>query len=173
MRRLACLVLLLSGCARQSPDSIYEKSKSLLDRGEWKPALADAEAGFRREPSWRFRLLKAEILLSNGQAPAAMETLQGAEPPDSEELRVRLAMHRGQAKYLMSDYAGAEADLTEARNAAHKLNLPILDAQIELRRGALLVRQGRTSSRRRASAVFFRSPPPAMTCIFKWTQWGT
>jgi CHAT domain-containing protein/Tfp pilus assembly protein PilF len=146
MRRLACLVLLLSGCARQSPDSIYRKSKTLVDRDEWKPALAAANEGFRREPSWRFRLLKAEILLSNGDAPAAMEVLRAADPPESDELRARLAMHRGQAKYLLSDYAGSETDLNQAREIAERLNQPLLDAEIELRRGALLVRRGRTQS---------------------------
>ena len=146
MRRLACLLLLLSGCARQSPDSIYGKSKTLLDRGEWKPALAAADEGFRREPSWRFRLLKAEILLSNGDAPAAIDILGAADPPLSDELRARLAMHRGQAKYLLSDYAGSEIDLNQAREISKGLHQPLLDAQIELRRGALLVRRGRTQS---------------------------
>jgi CHAT domain-containing protein/Tfp pilus assembly protein PilF len=146
MRRLACILLLLSGCARQSPDSIYRKSKTLLDRGEWKPALAAADEGFRREPSWRFRLLKAEILLSNGDAPAALEVLRAADPPESDELSARLAMHRGQAKYLLSDYAGSELDLNRAREISNRLHQPLLDAEIELRRGALLVRRGRTQS---------------------------
>ena len=146
MRRLACLLLLLSGCARQSADSIYQKSKTLLDRGELKPALAEAEEGFRREPSWRFRLLQAEILLSNSDAPGAIEVLRAADPPESDELRARLAMHRGQAKYLLSDYAGSEIDLNQAREISKRLNQPLLDAQIELRRGALLVRRGRAQS---------------------------
>src|SRR5580658_4791590 len=132
MRRLACLLLLLSGCATQSPDSIYRQSKTLLDRGEWKPALAAADEGFRREPSWRFRLLKAEILLSNGDASSAMEVLRVADPPESDELRARLAMHRGQAKYLLSDYAGSEADFNRAWEIARTLKQPVLDAQIEL-----------------------------------------
>jgi CHAT domain-containing protein len=146
MLRLAFLAFFLSSCARQSPDSIYQKSKALLDRGEWKPALAAADEGFRREPSWRFRLLKAEILLSNGDAPAAMEVLRAANPPGSDELRAQLAMHRGQAKYLLSDYAGSELDLNQAREISNHLHQPLLEAQIELRRGALLVRRGRTQS---------------------------
>jgi CHAT domain-containing protein/Tfp pilus assembly protein PilF len=146
MRRLAFLLVVLSGCARQSVDSIYQEAKSSLDRGELKSALAEADKGLRREPSWRFRLLKAEILLSNGDAPTAIEVLRAADPPESADLRARLAMHRGQAKYLLSDYAGSEIDLDQAREIAKPLHQPLLDAQIELRRGALLVRRGRTQS---------------------------
>jgi CHAT domain-containing protein len=145
MRLAAFFLLLLSGCARQSPDTIYRKSKALLDHGEWKPALVAADEGFRKEPSWRFRLLKAEILLSNSDARAAIEALGTANPPDSDDLRAQLAMHRGQAKYLLSDYAGAEADLNQARELAQRLNQPLLDAQIGLRRGAMLVRLGRAA----------------------------
>src|SRR5580700_8515518 len=143
MRRWAFLLFLLSSCARQSPNSIYQKSKALFDRGELKPALAQAEEGLRREPSWRFRLLKAEILLSNGDASGATEILRSPDSPDSDELRARLAMDRGQARYLLSDYAGAEADLNQARGLAMPLHQPLLDAQIELRAGVLLVRSGK------------------------------
>jgi CHAT domain-containing protein len=142
MRWSVVLLLLLSGCAKQSTDSAYQKSKDLLDRGEFKQALAAADDGFRLEPSWRFRLLKAEILLSKGDAQAATEVLN-APDPETDELRARQAMHRGQAKYLLSDYAGSEADLELARKLASPLKQPVLDAQIELRRGALQVRQNR------------------------------
>jgi CHAT domain-containing protein len=144
MRHWAYLLLLLAGCARQSSESRYQKAKMLLDQGELKPALVEADAGFRGEKSWRFRLLKAEILLANGDAPTAVEVLNAADP-ETDDLRARLAMHRGQARYLLSDYPAAESDLNQARDLARNLNEPVLDAQIELRRGALLVRQEKTS----------------------------
>jgi CHAT domain-containing protein/Tfp pilus assembly protein PilF len=140
MKWLAIALMGLCGCARQSADSAYREAKAFLDKGELKPALAAADQGFRTEPSWRFRLLKAEILLSQGDAHGAMDTLH-APDPDSDELRARLAMHRGQAEYLLSDYTASEADLNRARVVARPLHVPLLDAQIELRRGALLVRR--------------------------------
>jgi CHAT domain-containing protein len=153
MHRLAGLLLLVvlagcglvtsTSCARQPAESLYRKSRTLLDRGDWRAALAAADAGFRRESSWRFRTLRAEILLSNGDAPRAMEALSSSPGPATEELRARLDMLRGQAKYLLSDYAGAEADLGQARELAKGLKQPVLDAEIELRRGALLVRQAK------------------------------
>ncbi len=141
---IALMALGLCGCARQSADSAYREAKAFLDKGELKQALAAAEQGFRKEPSWRFRLLKAEILLSKGDARGAMDTLHASTligDPDSDELRAQLAMHRGQAEYILSDYAASEADLNRARVIARPLNLPVLDAQIELRRGVLLVRR--------------------------------
>jgi CHAT domain-containing protein/predicted negative regulator of RcsB-dependent stress response len=134
------LLCVFSACARRSTDSIYQRSKNLFDRGEFQLALTEADSGFRREQSWRFRLLKAEILLSTGDPKNALDTLRGPDP-ESKEFRARLAMHRGQAKYLLSDYSGAHADLDQASQIAASLKEPLLDAQIELRRGPLLVRE--------------------------------
>jgi CHAT domain-containing protein/Tfp pilus assembly protein PilF len=140
MKWLAIPLLFLCGCTENSADSAYHKSRTFFDHGDLKSAMAQADIGFRKEPSWRFRLLRAEILLSKGDAQSAIETLRAAEP-ESDETRARLAMHRGQAKYLLSDYAGAEADFNRAWEIARTLKQPVLDAQIELRRGALLIRQ--------------------------------
>src|SRR5580698_925070 len=97
---IALVELVLCGCTRQSGDSMYREAKTFLDKGDLKPALAAADRGFRNEPSWRFRLLKAEILLSKGDAHGAMDVLHAPADPDSDELRARLAMHRGQAEFL-------------------------------------------------------------------------
>jgi CHAT domain-containing protein len=156
MRGAALLLLFLTGCGPQSSDSIYQQSKSSLDRGELKAALASADAGLRREPSWRFRLLKAEILLANGDAPGAVEALRAPNPPDSEELRARLAMYQGQAKYLLSDYAGAEAELNRAMEIAKGLKQPLLDSQIELRRGVLMFRSGHAAESEELFRKVFR-----------------
>ena len=141
MRRLALPLLLLASCGRQSPDSLYRTARNQLDHGEAKAALETAEAGLRRDASWRFRLLKAEALLANADPKEALALLDLAAPQNAED-RARLAMYRAQAKYMSGDFAGAERDLNASRAVAAPLHAPLLDAQIELRHGALLTQTG-------------------------------
>ena len=135
-------VCILGNCRRsESPDAIQQRARFLLRQGNLKEALVAADAGFRREPSWRFRLLKAEILISSGKAPEAMEILRGGELPATPDLQARLMMHRGMAKILQSDYAGAGDDLDRARQLAQPLHDALLDAEIDLRLGGLQIRK--------------------------------
>ena len=101
MRRLAIFAIVLTGCSANrrppSPDDLYHNAETLLRQGRLKQALAAADSGLRVEPSWRFRLLKVEALLSSGQAREAAQALDSAALPDSPELRARWLMHRGHA----------------------------------------------------------------------------
>ncbi|HLW76786.1 MAG TPA: CHAT domain-containing protein [Bryobacteraceae bacterium] len=142
MRAALLLPLLLVGCARQTPDSLYRSSQTLLKQGKLAGAVAAADAGLHLDPSWRFRLLKAEALLSMGEGKKAMDTLHSAPPPSAPEDRARVAMHEGYANFVLANYPAAAASLDQAREIARPLNLPLLDAQIALRRGALEVQLG-------------------------------
>lgn len=150
MRRLAIFAIVLTGCSANrrppSPDDLYHNAETLLRQGRLKQALAAADSGLRVEPSWRFRLLKVEALLSSGQAREAAQALDSAALPDSPELRARWLMHRGHALDLLADYAGAQAALDQAQAMAKPLNLPLLDAGIELRRGVLDVRRNQIAA---------------------------
>jgi CHAT domain-containing protein/Tfp pilus assembly protein PilF len=110
-----------------------------------KAALADVDAGFRREPSWRFRLLKAEILLASSKAKAALDLLESSAPPASAEQRARLRMHQAWAKFLLGDFPGAETAMAEAQALAEQVDAPRLHVEIELRRGPLLLRLGKNA----------------------------
>ncbi|MBZ5603187.1 MAG: CHAT domain-containing protein, partial [Acidobacteriia bacterium] len=110
---------------------------------ELKLALADADEGLRREPSWRFRILKADILLSNRKAREALDVLAAPEDSITNEQRARLAMHRGMAAYLLSDYAQAQSELDRATALAAGIGSPVLDAEIGLRRSGVEIRLGR------------------------------
>src|SRR4051794_13534985 len=71
-----------------SPDAVYRDARAMLKEGRLEAALAAAENGFRQEPSWRFRMLKAEALISiNPSLP--YEILQSTEPIPSPDLEVR------------------------------------------------------------------------------------
>jgi CHAT domain-containing protein/Tfp pilus assembly protein PilF len=148
MRRRASGVvalILVVGCgwrSASSPDIVYQNAHRLLRRGELKAALAQAESGLRAEPSWRFRLLKAEILLTSGEAVEAGRLLASSTPPPDVESRARWRMDEGQADYLQSDFLGADAALGQAASLAQPLKLPLLDAEIEMRRATLTMRRG-------------------------------
>jgi len=146
--KLLPLLLLLGSCGRPepSPDARYTNARRLLREGDLKVALLQAEAGLKVEPSWRFRLIKAEILLSSGKAVEAVEVLDSASPPENAELSARLAMCRGWARLKLADYPAAGLQLNQALEKARALGLPLLEGEVEVRRGALLVQLGRMAS---------------------------
>src|SRR5258708_2249875 len=97
LRRLAIVSLILAGCGT-SPEVHYDTARLLLKQGKLSEAMREAEAGWRAEPSWRFRILKADVLLQRGEAKAAKELLTSSEPPSDPESRARLKMDEGWAE---------------------------------------------------------------------------
>lgn len=150
MKRCAALIILLSACGgRQSPDILYQQAQALYDRGKPKEALKAIEQGSGLEPSWRFRLLKAEILMGGGNMDQALELLDMKPPPTVLEDRARAAMLRGQAEFRRSEFDRADASFTEAEGLAKLVSSPLLDAKIAFRRGNLSMRQGRPADAER------------------------
>ena len=136
------VVLLAAACTRRlSPDVLYQQAESLLRQGRLQDARATAETGFGEEPGWRFRLLRIEILLQIDAEKASQAIDAAGEPADPEQ-RARLEMYRGWARFLVSDYAGAEAALGRARDLAATLDAPLLQAEIEIDRGTVFAQKG-------------------------------
>jgi CHAT domain-containing protein len=119
---------------------LYDQARRLLREGNPKEALARADAGLSLEQSWRFRLLKAEILLNSGDTSVATEVLASTAPIETPALQARLTMDRGWIQYRVSDYSGADRLLALALQQARSLKEPLLEAEVEIRRGALLGR---------------------------------
>lgn len=142
LRRLVIVLLILAGCGT-APDVHYRKGRTLHRQGKLTEALREADAGLRAEPSWRFRILKADILLSRADTKAAKELLASAQLPADPELLARLKMAQGYAEYLTSNYSAAEQLLRQAAQVAKPLGLPLLEATIENRMGLVEVQQGR------------------------------
>jgi CHAT domain-containing protein len=144
MRVALVLFVGLCSCAKlptASPELLYEKTKALLRDGKLDQALATADTGFKIEPSWRFRFLRAQALLPRGPRKA-IDALEAAGYPPSAELRAEFRMYRGRAEFALSDFHSAEADLNEAASLAEPLNLPLLTAEIQIDHGTLAGQQG-------------------------------
>ncbi|MGA3188090.1 MAG: CHAT domain-containing tetratricopeptide repeat protein [Bryobacteraceae bacterium] len=137
---LVVLFVILAGCGA-SPDSHYKNGRLLLRQGKLPEAMREADAGMKAESSWRFRILKADVLLARGESNAARQLLASAAPPSDQESLARIKMDEGWAENLASNYSRAEALLQQASRIA--VGLPLLEATIEYRIGAVQARQGR------------------------------
>ncbi len=106
--------------------------------------MREAQKGFDAERSWRFRILKADIvLLARSDVKTAKELLSFAPLPSDPESLARLRMDEAYMENLASHYSSAEALLKQAAQTAKPLGLPMLEAVIENRMGLVEVRQGR------------------------------
>ncbi len=141
LRRLAVVFAILAGCGT-SPDAHYQKGRLLLKQDRLDEAMREADAGMQAEPSWRFRILKADVFLARRQAKPAKELLAFPEPPSDRESLARLRMDEAWLENFASNYASAVALLHQAAKTAEPLRMPLLDAVIEMRLGAVEMRQG-------------------------------
>jgi CHAT domain-containing protein/Tfp pilus assembly protein PilF len=157
MRILPWLTLvLLTGCESHM-DSLEMESRStqdLLRTERYDLALPKAEDGLRRAErsgdlnfEWRFRLLKAEILLGRRLAAQALTLLDSyGDPPSGlqwAEIGGRALLLRGQASYLLNRFPESRDLLARAAVSARQSGSASLAAWVELRRGMLLVGQSR------------------------------
>ena len=149
-------LMLLGSCGRRpaltsDPDSVFRQATLLRQRGDLRQALAKAERGLAQfennassEWFWKFRLLKAEVLLTQGNAAEGAELLN--EPvsalPDFPELRCRLLLDQGLAEYWLSHYPESKRLFDQSLQLANSSNLQPLIAEIEFRRAATLNRLG-------------------------------
>jgi CHAT domain-containing protein/Tfp pilus assembly protein PilF len=152
--QLALGWLPVAGCKRQpalAPEAVYANATLLRRRGNLAEALRLAEEGsqrFRSDPHsewhWKFRLLKAEVLLTEGNASEAAALLRQSAPipSDNPEIEARLLLDRGWAEFSLSDFPESERLLSESLQLATSHGLRSLVTEIELRRGAVLARLG-------------------------------
>jgi tetratricopeptide (TPR) repeat protein len=100
-------ILVVCQCARRpsSADALYREADALRRRGVVLEAIAVADRGWqpwKNQPGaewhWKFRLLKAELLLNQGLGTQARELLEArGETPPSGELRARYWGDLGEA----------------------------------------------------------------------------
>lgn len=112
-------------------------------------SLADRGLAIWREQTaslwrWRFRLLKAQLLLAQGKAKDANPLLQGDVPaiPEQRSLAARLALERGHAAYLRGDYPASRKFYNSALSSARAIGADTIAAEALLRGAALSLRQG-------------------------------
>ncbi len=155
MRFLLCLAAVaLAGCANNpvTLDTEYRETTALLwaeryDLALRKAAEALQQAERRGDPraTWRFRLLKAEVLLGQRQALAAGAVLSSDPPggPEWTEYRGRALLLKERAAFYLAHYSQAEELIARAAEIAHQAGSDSFSAEIDLRRALLLVRQGK------------------------------
>ena len=83
-RLLAVGFAILAGCGT-SADTRYQNGRALLKKGKFAEAMREADAGMGAQPSWRFRILKADVLIARGEAKAVKDLLASAPPPTEPE----------------------------------------------------------------------------------------
>ena len=150
MRLLLVAVVLLSACRRDSPQSDYDKALSWFRADRYDLALPLADRGLQRagqagdqKLAWRFRLLKAEMLLSRRRVPEGLALLQAGPPagPAWQEERGRTFLLQGFGAYLRNQLDASERLLLQAADTARQAGSPALAAEVDLRFAMLLVRQ--------------------------------
>src|SRR5580698_7913187 len=107
LRRLVIGFLILASCGI-SPDAHYKSGRLLLKKGKYNEAMREADAGFDTEHSWRFRILKADIVMrARSDIKTAKELLSFTPPPTDLESQARLLTDEAYLESLASHNAKA------------------------------------------------------------------
>jgi CHAT domain-containing protein len=139
----------LSAC-RSARDAQAAEERILSEdkQGDLNGALADVNrasqkyGGISPEWNWRFRILKAEILVSRSSAHEALAVLQGELPPSlsSTDVAVRKALYEGTAYRYLQQSAQADEKLAEAEKLANSIQSHLL-CQVLIARAGVLFNQ--------------------------------
>jgi CHAT domain-containing protein len=150
---LSCVLLIvLVGCNvsdSRSPQSawndLYASGRTLLERGDHLVAAQEkAEQGIRESQghdpvwNWKFRILKAEVLIWRGNAAGVLPLLSDGPPtPLSKgEFAVRAKLTQGLAYTSLRKNAEANRSFGEAEKLASE-TAPFMLGQVALARGIL------------------------------------
>jgi CHAT domain-containing protein/Tfp pilus assembly protein PilF len=145
---------MVPACTRRTPSdaaNILQQARLLQQHGELERALNLANSGLSHcgkqaelDWCWKFRLLKAEVLLLQTKPSEAASLLPASGPglEDKPEIQARLLFERGWYYYELPDYSQSEQLLDDAYQLATSYRMWRLAAEIELRRGAVLARLG-------------------------------
>ena len=136
-----------TGCrSRQDPLTVYNEIESRILHGDLSTALAEANGAIKQyhgrsqEWDWRFRILKAQILISQSSPEEALSLLKLDLPHflSSSDIAVRKAMFEGIAHIYDQRFGDAEQEIAEAERLANSFQ-PQLLSEILNARGSLEV----------------------------------
>jgi CHAT domain-containing protein len=136
----------------QDPLSVYSEIESRILHGELAPALAEANRAIERyggrsqEWDWRFRVLKAQILISQSAPEEALSLLKANLPASlaSSETAVKKPMFEGIAHTYDQRFEDAEKEIAEAERLANSFQ-PQLLSDVLNARGSLEVAEKKNS----------------------------
>src|SRR6266481_2585325 len=151
---LCCGTGILVSC-RSNPrfdsEAVYRQAESKFQHGDLNAAMAQVDDGINKlgqkqtNEAWRFRLLKAEILIWQGFSQDAI-TLLGLDPPPSQDMRevtVRRKILLGLAYSNLRQLDNAEREFADAEQMD--------DAIAPEFRGELLLGEGKLAALRHDS----------------------
>jgi CHAT domain-containing protein len=144
---LFAVAVAVLGCKRTAapnPRSVYQSVRSKLNHGDVAGARTEVDTFQVRDLalspswSWRFKDLKAEILVRQDLNRDALTLLEQAPPPDlaSKDVVVWRKMLQGEASYNLNRFGDAQKFLSEAETLA-SANSPELLGEVKLREGTL------------------------------------
>lgn len=143
----AFLALSFTSCKRlgwHSQEQKYQEARSTFERGDLPTALKLAGDGVEKfkssnpDWSWRFRVLKAEILVWQGKTKDSLELLKNDPPPSlaGDEVPVRRRVIQAIADVYLQRFDEASARVEEAEIMATKTQ-PRLLVDVALAKGLL------------------------------------
>jgi CHAT domain-containing protein/Tfp pilus assembly protein PilF len=157
MRIVSALAFLaIAACPSRGPslDDEFRSARKLLVREQYnlalpiaERALARAERTANQSEAWRFRLLKADIVIGQRQSAKTLALLDsyGNTPNGSEwaEVRAHALLLRGRALYGLNRFRQSKEFLGRASEDAKQAGSESLSAEILLRQGFVLVLQSK------------------------------
>lgn len=120
---LSMIGLLISGCHRQdNPNKVYEQIVQTVRHGDLNSSLTEVDKAIKENTSqsvewhWRFRVLKAQILISRSAFQEALDLLHEDLPPPlhSTDIAVRKKLMEGTAYRNGQSFEMAERNLNES-----------------------------------------------------------
>ena len=133
-----------SGCrSAQDPQLVYNRLSEEISHGELQTATLETEQAYQvyspqsPEWGWRFRVLKAQILVTQSRAKEALDVLQGELPSSlaTSDLAVRKVLFEGWAYRLKQDFAEAEKRFASAEQLAITSHPDLLSEVLNARGG--------------------------------------
>lgn len=129
---LIALAASLNACRRELPQADHDRIRDEIDRGQFDAASADVDQVLRDrrandEWSWRFRILKARILVSRRQSGEALRLLQDEVPPSlvAPDVLEQRKFFQGMAYLTAQDFTQARKAFLDAEPMAAGLTARI------------------------------------------------
>ena len=153
MRRLAVFVV-LCGCSLKPPerlDALFSSARTNLHAGELAKAEIEAGRGIslaegRKDAVylWRFRLLRAEVMLYHLRAEEVLANLSEPVPagPAFAALAARKQMLEGQAQSILGRADQADRLLAGAHEVAQAAGAEDVAMEVEGLQGPILIQRG-------------------------------
>ncbi len=132
----------ISGCKSiPDPKLVHDRVRNEIVRGELQTAATETDRAYQlyasRSPEWgwRFKILKAQVLITQSRAQEALVLLEGELPSSlaSSDVAVRQLLFQGWAYRIKQDFPNSEKKLARAEQLADSSQPAILSEVLNAR----------------------------------------